>query len=282
MRKPFAFFAAISLLASCQQAHKGPTQEEYDALAKEKDSLTSHIVELQDLIGTVTTSFDSIDAQENLLFVNNEDGTKATKRQIIDRIQNYKDLLARQRQQLARLENQAKSDNASIRELRAIIGRLRQEILDKEARISELENDLNNKKKDIAQLEKTLAKSEENTARMTKARDALQEVADFQKEVINTAYFVVGSKSMLRDLGLIKGVFKQKADYANLDNSKFSKVDIRDFKELNINSKKAKLITEKPANSYLLIENPDETTTLRITDPDTFWEGSPYLIIQTK
>lgn len=282
MKKLFALFSSIALLASCQQAPKGPTQAEFDALAQEKDSLTTHIVELQDLIGSVTACFDSIDAQENLLFVNNEDGTKATKRQIIDRIQNYKDLLARQSEQLARLENQVKSDKASIRDLRTIIGRLRQDIHDKEVRIAELENDLNNRNKDIAQLEKTLAKSEENTATMTKARDALLEVANFQKDVINTAYFVVGSKSMLRDLGIVKGVFKQKADYANLDNSKFSKVDIREFRELNINSKKAKLITEKPANSYLLIENPDETTTLRITDPDAFWEGSPYLIIQTK
>ena len=282
MKKLFILFAAGALLASCTQKPQGPTQAEYDALAQEKDSLATQMTELQDLIGSVTASLDSIDTQEGLLFVNNEDGTKASKRQLMDRIQNYKDLLARQRTQLEKLENQAKSDKANIRELRTIIGRLRQEIHDKEVRIAELENDLTNRKKDIAQLEKTLAKSEENTANMTKARDALQEVADYQKQVINTAYFVVGSKSLLRDLGLIKGVFKQKADYANLDNTKFTKVDIRDFKELNINSKKAKLITEKPANSYLLIENPDETTTLRITDPDAFWESSQYLIIQTK
>ena len=282
MKKLFILLVTGALLASCTQKPQGPTQAEYDALAQVKDSLATQMTELQDLIGSVTASLDSIDTQESLLFVNNEDGTKASKRQLMDRIQNYKDLLARQRTQLEKLENQAKSDKANIRELRTIIGRLRQEIHDKEVRISELENDLTNRKKDIAQLEKTLAKSEENTANMTKARDALQEVADYQKQVINTAYFVVGSKSMLRDLGLIKGVFKQKADYANLDNTKFTKVDIRDFKELNINSKKAKLITEKPANSYLLIENPDETTTLRITDPDAFWESSQYLIIQTK
>ncbi|MBR5715228.1 MAG: hypothetical protein IKX59_01465 [Bacteroidales bacterium] len=282
MKKLFILLVTGALLASCTQKPQGPTQAEYDALAQVKDSLATQMTELQDLIGSVTASLDSIDTQEGLLFVNNEDGTKASKRQLMDRIQNYKDLLARQRTQLEKLENQAKSDKANIRELRTIIGRLRQEIHDKEVRIAELENDLTNRKKDIAQLEKTLAKSEENTANMTKARDALQDVADYQKQVINTAYFVVGSKSMLRDLGLIKGVFKQKADYANLDNTKFTKVDIRDFKELNINSKKAKLITEKPANSYLLIENPDETTTLRITDPDAFWESSQYLIIQTK
>ncbi len=282
MKKLFVLFSAVALLASCDKAPKGPTQAEYDALVREKDSLSSNMAELQDLIGSVTTSLDSIDSQEGLLFVSNEDGTKANKKQIMERLQNYKDLLARQREQLAKLEQQANSDKANIREFRVIIGRLRQEIRDKENRIAELENDLNNRKKDIAQLEQTLAKSEENTANMTQARDALQEVADYQKQVINTGYFVIGSKSVLRDMGLIKGVFKQKADYANLDKSKFTKVDIREFKELNINSKKVKLITEKPANSYLLIENPDETTTLRITDSDAFWESSQYLIIQTK
>ncbi len=282
MKKLFVLLSAAALLASCSQTPSGPTQADFDALKSEKDSLAAQMSDLQDLIGSVTTSLDSIDAQEGLLFVNNEDGTKASKKQIMDRIQNYKDLLSRQRDQLAKLEKQANSDKASIREFRVIIGRLRQEIHDKEGRIAQLENDLSNKKKDIAQLEQTLAKSEENTANMTSARDALQEVADFQKKVINTGYFVVGSKSVLRDMGLIKGVFKQKADYANLDQSKFTKVDIREFKELNINSKKAKLITEKPANSYLFIENPDETTTLRITDSDAFWETSQYLIIMTK
>lgn len=282
MKKLLLLAAATVALASCNTTPKGPTQAEYDALANEKDSLVAHITEMQDLIGSVTTSLDSIDTQEGLLFVNNEDGTKATKRQILDRIQNYKDLLSRQRQQLAQLEKQAASDKSSIRELRAIVARLRQEIHDKETRIAQLENDLTNKKKDIAQLETALAKSVENTTKMTSARDALQEVADFQKEVINTGYFVVGSKSVLRDLGLIKGVFRQKADYANLDKSKFTKIDIRTFKELPIHSNKAKLITEKPVGSYVLVENADGTCTLRITDPDTFWEGSPYLIIQTK
>ena len=183
MRKLFALFSTMALLASCQQAPKGSTQAVVDAFAQEKDSTTAPISERQALIGTTTASIDT--------------------------------------------PNVKKEDE-------------------------------------------------------TKARDLQKEATDSQKQSSHTAYFVVGSKSMLHDLGLIKGVFKKKADFDNLDNSKFSKVDVRKFKELNINSKKAKLIPPKPVNSYLLIENPDETTTLRITDPDAFWEDSPYLIIQTK
>lgn len=183
MRKLFALFSAMVLLASCQQAPKGSSQAVVDAFAQDKDSTTAPISERQALIGSTTASIDT--------------------------------------------------PNVKIED-------------------------------------------------EPKASDLQKETTTSQKQTNHTAYFVVGSKSMLHDLGLIKGVFKKKADYANFDNSKFSKVDIRKFKELNINSKKAKLITPKPDNSYLLIENPDETTTLRITDPDAFWEDSPYLIIQTK
>ena len=77
-----------------------------------------------------------------------------------------------------------------------------------------------------------------------------------------------------------KIIAKKKADYANLDKSKFTKRDMRGLEKLTIESKNPKLITEKPASSYTLTKNDDGTTTLEIKDPQTFWSVSPFLIIQ--
>jgi len=281
--KKSLFLLPLLLCAACQQQQpQGPTQAEYDALLAERDSLSGHMNELQDIIGGVTTSLDSIDVQESLIFVNNEDGTKASKKQIMERIKSYKDLLQRQREQLADLEKQQNSNKASIRELKTIIGRLRQEIYDKEQKIAQLEQDLASSKRNVDYLQTSLAQSERNVATVAGERDALQEVATAQDELINTGYYLVGTTSQLKDMGFIKGVFKKKADYANLDKSKFQRVDIREFTSLTIHGKSPKLITEKPVNSYFIVDNGDGTSTLKISNPTAFWEGSQFLIISAK
>ena len=73
---------------------------------------------------------------------------------------------------------------------------------------------------------------------------------------------------------------KKRADYANMDESKFTEIDKSQVKTITIDSKKPKLITEKPDGTYTLTDNGDGTTTLEITNVDAFWASSPYLIIQ--
>lgn len=282
MKKSFFLLLPLLLLTACEQQPKGPTQAEYYALLAERDSLSGHMAELQDIIGGVTTSLDSIDTQEGMLFVKNEDGTRATKKQIIARIQSYKDLLERQREQLAELEKKQKSDKAGIRELNTIIGRLRQEIFDKEQKIAELEKDLNTSRKNVEELQAMIVQTKEIASNTADERDALQEIATAQDEIINQGFFLVGNKRELKDMGVVKGVFKKKADYANMDQSKFTRIDIREFTELTINGSSPKLVTEKPADSYVLTDNNDGTCSLKITNPTTFWQASQFLIIQVK
>lgn len=281
MKKTLFLLPAL-LLTACEQQPKGPTQAEYYALMAERDSLSGHMAELQDIIGGVTSSLDSIDTQEGLLFVKNEDGTRATKKQIMARIQSYKELLERQREQLADLEKKQKSDKKGIRELNAIIGRLRQEIADKEDKIAALEQDLNTSRKNIEELQTILVQTKEIASNTAQERDALQEIANAQDAIINQGFFMVGTKRELKDLGVVRGVFRSKADYANLDQSKFTCIDIREFTEITVNGRSAKLVTEKPASSYILNDNGNGTCTLKIVNPTSFWQSSQFLIIQVK
>lgn len=281
MKKLFFLAASLLLLSAC--GPKGPTQEQYDQLYAQFDSLTNHTNELQELIGTVNSSLDSISTQEGLLFINNDDGSKPTKKQMLSRIQAYKDLLARQQEQLAqleKLEQQQTANRRSIAELKNIIAALREDIASKEARIYELEEELATKNRDISELRATLIQTESDKAAVTEERDVLSGIAQEQDRIINTGYYIVESKSVLKALGLMKGVFKKKADYANIDKSKFKEVDIREFTTLEIPNR-VKMLTEKPQGSYLLVEH-GGSTTLTITDPTRFWEASPYLIFMRK
>ena len=66
--------------------------------------------------------------------------------------------------------------------------------------------------------------------------------------------------------------------------SDFTKVDKRDFTELDLKTKKAVILSRHPLTSYTLLPKSaeDKTLILKIKDYNRFWSTSDYLIIQTK
>ena len=109
----------------------------------------------------------------------------------------------------------------------------------------------------------------------------LEEQNNAQNAQINTAYFVVASKSDLKKVGLLKSnLFSKKIVNENIDESLFTKIDVRKTTSIHINSKNPKILTNNPVSSYTLTENDDKTSTLTITDAKKFWNVSKYLIIQ--
>lgn len=270
------------LLESCTP--KGPTQAEYDALKTSFDSLTDVQQSYNQIVDEINTSIDSIAVQEGLIFLNNEDGKNPTKQQILERLDAYKQLLARQHEQLEQLTSENKHNSQSVNKLNRIINELRAQMTEKEHRILELEEELQKSSRNIADLKNTITTITEEVKSVTEEKNELQQVASVQDKMLNSGYFIVGTKSELKELGLlVGGLFsKKKANYANMDKSKFTEVDIREFSEINIQGKKPKLITEKPADTFTIVTNSDGTSTLRITDATRFWQSSPFLVIQSK
>ena len=63
----------------------------------------------------------------------------------------------------------------------------------------------------------------------------------------------------------------QKADFTDLD--------IREMKVIPLNSKKAKLLSVHPADSYTLETGEDGNMTLKINDENNFWKQTKYLVV---
>lgn len=270
------------MLWSCKeepQQPQGPSWAQYEAVIAENDSLTAHLTDMNDALQAISLSLDSIDMQENKLFMSNEDGTKASRKQILARIRDYRELLVRQREQIARLEH---ADNAAVRQLKGVIETLRQEIQQKEEHIAALEQEINNNKRDISKLQSDLTHTRTVANQNAIQRDSLQQINEQQEDELNSAYYIVGSKAMLKRAGIVAGTFKTKVDYANINKERLTKIDTRNFRELVIRGTGVKLLTEKPVNSYIMFENSGGNTVLRITDSKRFWENSPYLILQSK
>jgi hypothetical protein len=58
------------------------------------------------------------------------------------------------------------------------------------------------------------------------------------------------------------------------------KIDIREFNQLPLNTKKAKLVTYHPDGSYHMVMTDKKTVESIVIDkPEEFWKASKYMLI---
>lgn len=233
---------------------------------------TEEVDQMLDIVNAVAACLDSIQIQEQMIF-NMPEGTP--KDQVVARLNAFKDLLARKQQQINKLTSTNKSNKVALANFQKMVDYLNKQLEEKSGQIAKLEEAVQTKDAKISELRYDV---NELTAESEYLKDQNYE----QDKQLNQAFYIVADKKELKELGLLEGggLSKKRANYANIDQSKFKKVDVRGFEKLVLDSKKPKLITEKPESSYTLTDNGDGTTTLQITDAKAFWAASPYLIIQ--
>ena len=71
------------------------------------------------------------------------------------------------------------------------------------------------------------------------------------------------------------------ASSEGINNGHFTQIDYTKVRKIDINSKKAKIITTHPTGSYKLIQSKNKVDSIIITNPDKFWSASKYLIVVT-
>jgi hypothetical protein len=64
--------------------------------------------------------------------------------------------------------------------------------------------------------------------------------------------------------------------------NQFKQVDVRLANRIPLTGKKAKLITEHPANSFAIVEEGEQLAYLEIKDPSAFWRLSKYMVVEVK
>ena len=69
---------------------------------------------------------------------------------------------------------------------------------------------------------------------------------------------------------------------SNFNRDYFTKIDIRVTKEIKLYSRSAKMLTSHPSGSYTLQSDANKQYVLRITNPQSFWSTSKYLVILVK
>jgi hypothetical protein len=101
-----------------------------------------------------------------------------------------------------------------------------------------------------------------------------------QDAQINTAYYVFGTKSELKQRNILSN--GEILTNANFDRNYFTKIDIRNINTIPLHSKSAKILSKHPSNAYSLLKDSKGEYTLKIINPTDFWNLTKYLVILVK
>lgn len=287
MKKLLFLSVCVALLASCGNAGKN------EALKAENDSLTATLAsrdaeleEIMAIFNDVQEGFRLINEAENRVDLQSGSLEGATPAQKIkEDIRFISEKLQSNREQIAKLEDQLKNSKHNSAQFKKAIANLNAELQAKAEQIETLQTELASKNIRIAELDDAVAGLTQNVADLIAENKVKSATVASQDKALNTAWFVFGTKSELKEQKIIESKFLQKTKVlsdAEFNKDYFTKIDIRTDKEIKLYSKDAELLTTHPAGSYVLEKNAEGLLTLKITHPAQFWSVSRYLVILVK
>jgi len=289
MKKWFFPFILITALFGCQ--HR---QQQIDRLSIVRDSLAqvasekdSAIMEFLAGFNEIQSNLDSIKTVEKLVTVTSTQHgeLKSTqKRQILEDISLLNQLLQRNKQMVASLQNKLSGATSKIRELQGMVAEfekmvanLNTQIQSKDAEIAQLTQDVQRLNIDVSQLTTQVQQ-------VTQENQEKAQTIENQTVALNKAYYAVGTVKELKENNVLEkegGVLgvgrtlKMKKDF---NRDYFTEVDIRKFAFLPLMVKKAKVVSVHPAGSFHISGN-KSADTLFIDNSSEFWKVSKFLLI---
>ena len=277
-------FVALCLLAMVACKNEKPAQNL--ASISQADSLQKIIAqkdnEINDMMATlndIQEGFRQITEAENRVTVAQAGEGADKAQQIRENIQFISQRMMQNKQLINKLQQQLRESSFKGDELKKTIETLTSQMEEKEQQLQQLRAELDSKDIHISQLDETINNLNTDVSNLQKESSQKTEVINTQDKQLNTAWYVFGTKRELKDQNiLVKGKVLQ----GNFNKNYFTKIDIRVDKEIKLYSKSAELLTAHPGGSYTLTRDSKDQYVLRITNPQTFWSTSKYLVILVK
>lgn len=272
-----------ALLVSCVQRKAAPvslqTVAQDDSLKQALADRDEQINSLMATINEIQDGFNQISEAETRLSLIQSDERADKAEQIKESIRLIADRMQLNRELIKKLEGQLKeSDFKSVEFKKAITNMLKQ-LENKDQQLQQLRAELDAKDIHIAELDQTISDLNTNVSDLQSESDQKTLTINSQETQLNTAWYVFGTKSELREQRILaNGRVLQSA----FNKSYFTKIDIRVTNEIKLYSKSAKILTPHPSTSYDLTRDANQQFVLRITNPQSFWSTSKYLVILVK
>jgi chromosome segregation ATPase len=284
MNRLFVLLLAATALSitSCQEK-KQP--ENTDSQAK-VDSLQRIIVqkdnEIDDMMGTmneIQTGLQQISEAENRVSVMGSSEGYTNSQRIKDDMTFISEQMKRNRELVSKLRQQLRESTVKGNKLKETINGLVQQLDAKDRELQQLRAELNEKNVHIAELDKVVDDLNTSVSSLTEEGNTKSKTIAAQDKQLNTAWYVFGTKKELKDQHIIENGHVLQSSF---NKSYFTKLDIRIDKEIKLYSKSASILTSHPSGSYTLEKDANKQYVLRITNPDSFWSTSKYLVILVK
>lgn len=275
------------ILYSCGNSNKEIMKlvEERDSLRQAQKVQEGKLDNYSKTIETLNATLDSIAYQEKMLFISKGE-IPVTKEDVKHNLMRFEALLKKQGEKIKQLEKQLAESNDSNTHSLSLIAHLKEQLNEKNLRIAQLMGELEKKNVSIARLQElvesqkiTINTQSATISELNQRTQRQSEALARQDAILNNGYVLIGSKDDLKRKGILrKG--KIVAD-ASLDRSKFAKIDIRKWREINFTAKRPRILTNMPSSSYEITTTGNRNFTLTVKNPSDFWRISSYLIIQT-
>lgn len=284
--------SVILILFACCNRGQGDVYklvQERDSLRAVSESQYEELSQIQNVVSTLAEAIDSVQYEERTFVVGI---TESGDRQLaIANLNKFESVVKSQQKRISDLENKLSqqqhdskqkpvSEDKISTQANSLISSLKAQLEQKNAIIEELRAELQKKDLDINRMKLVIARHENQISEMSTVNQKMANALKRSSDISNTAYVAVASKKELEKMGIIfKGKLQTKTA---MDLSRFRKVDIRNFTDIEIEAKKIKFLTAMPENSYSLTTNGKNRFKLHITNTTLFWSVSNILVIETK
>ena len=283
MKKLLLFACSAIILGACDM-----NSGKQDAALQERDSLQRIINEKNMELDDILSTFNEV--QEGIRRINEAEGRvtiadgsreSASSQEVIrENMEFIQQAMQQNRELIAQLQEKLKNSSIKTTKMQKTIENLQSQIDTQAARIQELEASLAEKDALIEAQGDAIAGLSNNVAALTEENRANKDKMQQQDKELNSAWFVFGTKSELKEQKILdKGDVLKNGDF---NKDYFTKIDIRYDKDLKFYSKSAQLLSTHPAGTYKLEKDKQGQYELHITDPQKFWSVSKYLVVQVK
>lgn len=283
--KHTAIFVLAVVLTACGGNNQRTSSNEGNPLANTIDSLQQVVASRDSILNEVlitvsdiSASLDEIKRQEGIVLKQSE-LNRPSKDKISEDLQMMSSILDSKRKQIASLEKlkaKLSSADAKILGLEKLIEQLNRQIEERDHVIKTLSANIDN-------LNETINNLNNEVTDLQIDKNRLSKLSAEQKAAAETKYYIVGKEKELIDNGILvraKGLSRDIKINPNIDKNKLIKINMYDFKEIELSGKKAIVVGNFPTSTYKIESlSKKSVDKLVITDVESFWKDNSILVI---
>jgi chromosome segregation ATPase len=281
MKKLLFFAVAVLTLAACtgNKVSDAPGATMSDSLQRIVEQKENEINDIMGTLNDINEGLREISEAEGRVTLARSGEGANQKQKIQEDIKFIQERMNQNRELLDKLRKQLRESTFKGDQLKRTVENLTKQLEQKDIELQNLREELDKKDIHITELDETISNLNTDVTNLKTESEQKSATISNQDQQLNTAWFVFGTKKELKEQGILDG---GRVLQGNFNKSYFTKIDIRVQKEIKLYSKKAEMKTSHPSSSYVLQKDAKGQYVLRITDPQTFWSTSKYLVIEVK